>query len=89
MAALEDEETQKRGIVVVVMRVGQGIFNLSNFPIFRFRKLRAGLPKRLAGIHLCNNDDDAFAINFTSWMVAALGSHARARFRSHHGMYMM
>jgi hypothetical protein len=86
MTALEDEETQKRGMVVVVMRAGQnmGIGNF-NFPLWRVRKLRSGLPLRLAGMHLCNDDEDAFA-TWTSLMLAALESHTRARFRSHRGM---
>jgi hypothetical protein len=59
MSALEDEETQKKGIVVIpyLLKLKSQSDGLLEPPIYasRFVKNRPAIPIRLGGVHVCVN----------------------------------
>jgi hypothetical protein len=60
MSALKDEETQKKGIVVIpyLLKVKSQYDGLLESPVhaLKFLKNRTALPLRLGGFHFCAND---------------------------------
>jgi hypothetical protein len=84
MAASEDEETQKRGIVGILVNIGKN--RVVTFgPIARkMPSLTRSLPFRWAAFHFCVNDA-AFFARVAIDMVTLCTSHVRARFRKHVG----
>ena len=83
MAALEDDETQKNGFVLIS-------FNLGSNPVidpYSFTKKLGGLEKallgRTVGIHYCY--DNMILRPFIALFMLVVGRHVRARFRPHYG----
>jgi hypothetical protein len=84
MAASKDEETQKRGMVGILVNIGKN--RVVTFgPIARkLPSLTRSLPFRWAAFHFCVNDA-AFFARVAIDMVMRCASHLRARFKKHEG----
>ena len=82
MAATEDEETQKKGVVAVVVKIGKHLkYSLESGRMAP--SLSAGLPFRLASIHFClDNYAAAISVALAAFLA---GNHERLRSRSHMG----
>jgi hypothetical protein len=81
MTALEDKETQKRGIVLISYSNGAPV--RGHDKIFKISKLIRSVPLRPVGLHVCVDDPK---IEFIATLGALLiGSQNRARFRCHSG----
>ena len=83
MAANEDEETQKKGMVAVFLRIGK---NRAMDFVPRGKILPAltrALPFRYSAIHFC--DDDTNSSQMITIPLLVVASHVRARFRIHKG----
>lgn len=86
MSALEDEETQKKGIVCVVYNV-EPRSALSNDPqiYLNVYKLLPSLPMKMMGAHYCVQD--AHLRLFMSSIRVAMSREVRLRSRVHHGSH--
>jgi hypothetical protein len=82
MAALEDEETQKRGFVIIPYIVGTThAFNRRNS--YKIARLSWILPMRAAGLHGCT--DDPRQRTLMNFAVMIIGTNMRVRTRIHFG----
>ena len=79
---LKDEETQKKGIVVVVYALGGHKDKLE--VMRRVHWAREGLPKRVVGIHHCISDEKLKPF-FLSVKMYLMNKQLRSRIRSHQG----
>ena len=83
MVALEDEETQKNGNVLIFFNVGSN----PSIDAYEFVKQRSSLEKaligRVAGIHYCY--DNVVLRPFISLLMLLVGKSVRARVRPHYG----
>jgi hypothetical protein len=86
MTALEDEETQERGVVCVVYNV-EPRSPLSHDPriFLNVYKLLPTLPMRMMGAHYCV--EDAHLRMFMSNIRVAMSREVRLRSRVHHGSH--
>ena len=82
MAALEDEDTQKAGVVMVGYNMGAKL-ELDCHAVWAIMKLRRALPIRVVGMHYCY--DDFKTRPMMSLAMLVMGSHGRMRFRAHYG----
>lgn len=86
MAALEDEETQKRGFVIIAYYVGsrkqvdrRGSYNIARLSSWM-------LPMRAVGLHGCTDDPrQRTLMNLT---VMIIGTNMRFRSRIHFGKHI-
>jgi hypothetical protein len=86
MAALEDEETQKHGFVIIAYYVGcrkqvdrRGSYN--------FARLASMMPMRAVGLHNCTDDPrQGTLMNLTRMII---GTSMRFRSRIHFGKLML
>jgi hypothetical protein len=84
MSASEEGETQKKGIVGIIVNVGKNRA-VSFLPSSRKTPaLLSSLPCRLSALHFCVDDATA-ATQWISMVMVVLGSRVRARFRIHRG----
>mmetsp|Transcript_2901 Transcript_2901/g.6435 ORF Transcript_2901/g.6435 Transcript_2901/m.6435 type:complete len:599 (+) Transcript_2901:346-2142(+) len=79
---LEDEETQKKGIVAVVYALGRQMDDID--VMRRVHWAREGLPKRVVGIHHCMSDDSLKPL-FLSVRMYLMNKQLRSRIRPHRG----
>jgi hypothetical protein len=84
MAASEDEETQKRGMVGIFVNIGKNRVATFEGSARKLLSLTRSLPFRWAAFHFCVNDA-AFFSRLAIDMVTLCTSHARARFKKHEG----
>jgi hypothetical protein len=84
MAASEDEETQKRGMVGVLVNIGKNRVVTFGPSARKIPSLTRSLPFRWAAFHFCVNDA-AFFARLAIDMVTLCASHVRARFKKHEG----
>jgi hypothetical protein len=84
MAASEDEETQKRGMVGIFVNVGKNRVVTFEGSTRKVPSLTRSLPFRWAAFHFCVNDA-AFFARVAIDMVMRCASHLRARFKKHEG----
>jgi hypothetical protein len=87
MAASEEEETQKKGIVGVIVNIGANRAPVAVSFATSGRKtpaLLSSLPCRLCALHFCV-DDPAASTERISLLMVLLGSRVRARSRIHKG----
>jgi hypothetical protein len=82
-SCLKDEETQKKGVVMIVFNVGKGAKNEKIKILRGVRKVREGIPKKVVGTHFCY--DNRFLRPFVAGVQLFLDKEARRRFRSHYG----
>jgi hypothetical protein len=84
---VEDEETQRRGVVAIMYFIGQKVAPELDFDFHsRAPRLFEWLPVRFSAMHLCSDDPRIRA--FKALVLPLLGQHNRARFRIHHGMFI-
>jgi hypothetical protein len=82
MVALQDQETQQNGIVMVGFNCGKDrvVDRPAAWSILKITKV---LPIRIVGIHFCY---DAFLVRpMMSLAMLVMGAHRRVRFRAHYG----
>jgi hypothetical protein len=87
MAASEDEETQKKGIVGIIVNIGKNRAPRSVAPTrgtWKIAALLSSLPCRFCALHFCV-DDPAASSQWISMLMVTLGSRVRARVRIHKG----
>jgi hypothetical protein len=87
MAASEDEETQKKGMVGIIVNIGKNRVVRSFVPTrgsLKIAALLSSLPCRFCALHFCVDDPAASTKRMTVLMVV-LGSRVRARVRIHKG----
>jgi hypothetical protein len=83
MAAVEDEETQKRGLVTIGYMVGKFIGKTNSELNKRLARDLEWLPVRMTGVHICYDDP-----KLRAWKPLAMllmGRHLRLRTRIHDG----
>jgi hypothetical protein len=92
MAMAESEETQVKGIVMILYCFGPLLQNdLNQENVWRATRLRRCLPLRVAAVHCCRNpEDDTTAINAIPWgllnfSLLAQRKEVRNRIRLHEG----
>lgn len=85
MAANDDEESQKKGSVCVVLNVGESRANNNPIGGVKLPGLTRALPNRWASFHYCV--DDQSTATMVNLAVMFLGSRDRARFRKHVGKF--
>jgi hypothetical protein len=78
---LQDEETQKKGIVVVLVGKRQCLDNDIRI-MQKFHEARESLPKKVVGIHLCS-DDLSLPILMASTKLHVMTKEMRMHFRPH------
>lgn len=84
MIALEDEETQLKGLVQIIYNVNdQWRDNFDKELYMGVGKIRAATPIRVVSCHYCFNDP-AFGI-IIKLVSMALEMHTRTRIRLHYG----
>jgi hypothetical protein len=82
MTALEDEETQKLGIVLLGYNMGAKSV-VDRPAVWAIQKLRKALPMRVVGMHYCY---DSFKMRpMMTLAMLVMGATSRVRFRAHYG----
>jgi hypothetical protein len=81
MSASEEEETQQKGILGIIVNIGKN--RAVSFAPTSGRKINS-LPSRLSALHFCIDDATA-ATKWISMVMVVLGSRVRARVRMHEG----
>jgi hypothetical protein len=81
MSALEDEETQKRGIVFLSYTVGTPILQKSS--VFQLASIFRVIPLRVVGIHVCVDDPKVQVLARLATLM--IDPRHRVRFRCHCG----
>jgi hypothetical protein len=84
LSAAEDEETQRRGVVIIHYFMGLLSISLDPDKIKEAAALTHWIPLRIAGIHQCLNDPLLRA--FASILLLGAGRERRAQVRLHGGM---
>jgi hypothetical protein len=82
MVALQDQETQQNGLVMVGFNTGKDRV-VDRPAAWAIQKIMKVLPMRMVGIHFCYDD---FKIRpMMSLAMLVMGAHRRVRFRAHYG----
>ena len=82
----EDDENQKRGLVVIVMQMGSLDLARASLPVSReFPRVLSWLPLRVCALHFCT--DDAFLGSLFRVAVLGVPADSRGRHRCHIGTY--
>ena len=82
----EDEENQKRGLVLILMQMGSTDMGSASPTLTREHpRVQNWLPIRVCALHCCS--DDIFTGFLFRAAVVGAPSDSRARFRFHHGTY--
>jgi hypothetical protein len=84
MAASEDEETQKRGMVGILVNIGKNRVETSEGSAKKLLSMTRSLPFRRAAVHLCVSEAGPCA-RLAIEIVMLLKPDARARFKIHEG----
>jgi hypothetical protein len=84
VSAAEDEETQRRGVVLINYFIGPLSIILDPVTVTEGAALMHWVPLRIAGIHQCLNDPLLRAV--ASLLLLGAGRDRRARVRVHGGM---
>ena len=89
MVALEDAETQKRGIVLVLFQYHVDRHNLIRRErITKSIKFLQGLPFKFVGVHYCCSEESMpFFLPFQNMIQYLIGSDGRRHFRTHRGKH--
>jgi hypothetical protein len=86
MVALEDVETQKRGVVAVLFQYHyEGRHPIGMGPLLKFVR---GLPYKFMGVHYCCSQESMpFFLPFQNMIQYLIGSNGRRHFRTHRGKH--
>jgi hypothetical protein len=84
MAASEDEATQKRGMVGILLNIGKNRVVTFEGSARKLLSMARSLPIRWAAFHFCVNDAGSCA-RLAIGIVMLLKSYVRARFKKHEG----
>ena len=88
MAALEDVETQKRGIVLVFFHFQFDYYGLIIELLNQGLKSTRGIPQKYMGIHYCCSEESMpFLLPFQNMIQYLIGSDGRRHFRTHRGKH--
>jgi hypothetical protein len=85
MIALWDEETQKKGIVIIVYLFGERTTEFDPNGAWKLPALSGCMPIRVASCHVCMNDSKLSPLIALGLMVT--GSYTRLRHRYHRGTF--
>jgi hypothetical protein len=86
MVALEDVETQKRGIVLVLFQCHADGHNVGRERLNKSLKFLQGLPWKFMGVHYCCSEESMpVFLPFQNMIQYLIGSDGRTRFRAHLG----
>lgn len=80
---MKDDETQGKGIVVILSNFGGEALVEPARLVLKVHKVRTGIPKRVAGIHYCYQDRAVRP--FIAGIRLLMPRYESARFRSHFG----
>jgi hypothetical protein len=83
VAALEDEEAQKKGLVLISYAVDNTIQRQS--VALQMASIFSALPMRVVGVHICVNDPTVQS--FARVLSLVFESRLRLRIRTHCGKY--
>jgi hypothetical protein len=83
MITLWDEDTQKKGIVVIVYLMGERTTEFEPSAAWNLPAMTGCIPMRVSSCHICMNDSKLSPLIALGLMVA--GSYTRLRHRYHHG----
>ena len=83
MAAVEDEETQRKGIVGILYNICEKLRYYNACTLLRTAKLRNALPARYVAMHYFHNDPSF--MEYVNFELCHLDANTRARTRIHHG----
>ena len=86
MVAMEDEEIQKRGAVIIVYLIGRRHDSVPDRGINAWKvatMTNVALPIRMNSVHICYDNPNLRPI--FSFAIHALDTFARVRYRSHFG----
>ena len=85
MVALEDVETQKRGLVLVFFQLQDG-YNFGRERLNQGLNFVQGTPVKFMGIHYCcSKERMPFLLPFQNMSQYFVGSDGRRHFRAHRG----
>ena len=87
MVALEDVETQKRGVVLVSFHFQhQDGYNFTRERLNQGLHFVQGTPFKIMGIHFCCSEESMpFLLPFQNMIQYLIGSDGRRHFRAHRG----
>ena len=87
LAAAEDEDTQKKGLVTVHFHSDPASHHLSQSEErVMFHRLCDTLPLRVSAAHVClPNDESEKFRQFKTWVTDSVGNETRKRLRFHYG----
>jgi hypothetical protein len=81
--AVKDEETQRKGVVVILCKIGGRKSVEPMGLVLSIHHIRTGIPKRLAGFHFCF--DDNVMRPFVASLRLIMPRNEAVRFRPHFG----
>ena len=83
-AIVQDEDSQRSGVVLAVLNIGPNRMGLEQVPFIRIiHRVREAVPMRIMGAHYCYDDPIIYPLMFIVTMFA--GKRNRARFKAHYG----
>ena len=83
-AALREEETQKKGLVLITYRIGKMDRNPNPMMVWKTYRMIAALPFRIRGWHMCT-DNPMFSVFWLNLIQKNLEKSRRMRLRIHQG----
>ena len=88
MTALQDEDTQRNGIVVIALNVGPNREYFEEVPfLMRDQKVARAFPCRLAGFHYVY--DAKFLYPLVTFTRFLFGSYLRGKYMTHCGKHFV
>lgn len=88
MSAIEDEETQKRGVAAIIYNVGDFMKGKTNpKTLYQGCWIQNSLPFKMCSLHHCFNDRAfRFIVNITMYFFS---EEAKAKAKMHHGTFII
>ena len=83
LTVAEDEETQKRGVILIMYFIGKFYYTPERRQIDKGAALMEFVPLKVAGVHQCT--DDPVLQGLSSLLLLGFGKERRARTRLHFG----
>ena len=88
MKALEDDETQKKGVIICTLSIGESVGAQQHDVVFAYcgLKIRDSLPYKIAGQHLCSNPSTIAGL-FQKSVMKLVNIEDMLRTRFHRGTF--